>query len=284
MSVAHEEVTTKRTWRPPRSDAPFFWCLGILAAFYLLLIAALLLADVYYAGREWNKVWPRLLTPEIRYSTWLSLVSCSITTVLCLWVAVPIGYLMSRFDFPGKSLVDALLDVPIFLPPLVVGLSLLILFRQTPLIAVDEAIGIALHVPAVILAQFTVACAFAVRTLRATFDEISPRLEQVALTLGCSRAQAFFGVVLPEARRGLLTAGTLAWARSLGEFGPILIFAGTVAMKTEVLPVSVHMEFQAGHVQGAVGVSLLMVAVALTVLVVFRLFTGVEHSKFSPRA
>lgn len=257
-----------------RSDVPFYAGLGILASVYLVLIASLIVADVYYATKESSRVWEVLASPEIRYAIKLSLISCSISAIASLWVAVPIGYLMSRYTFRGKLVVDALLDIPIFLPPLVVGLSLLILFRQTFLYRVDDALLISLHIPAVILAQFSVSSAFAVRSLRETFDEISPRSEQVALTLGCSRSQAFWSVVMPEARHGLLTAGTLAWARSFGEFGPILIFAGSTRMRTEVLPVSVHLEHSSGNTAGAVGVSLLMVVVAVIVLVVVRLLGG----------
>jgi molybdate transport system permease protein len=108
--------------------------------------------------------------------------------------------------------------------------------------------------------------------LRATFDELSPRQEQVALTLGCSRAQAFWLVVLPETRHGLLTAATLAWARSLGEFGPILVFAGATRQRTEVLPTSIYLELTVGNIEGAVAVSLLMICVALVVLFVIRVF------------
>jgi molybdate transport system permease protein len=127
-------------------------------------------------------------------------------------------------------------------------------------------------VPGVILAQFAVACAFAVRTMRVTFDQVPPRHEQVARTLGCTRAQAFGRVVLPEARRGIVTAGTLAWARALGEFGPILVFSGATRMRTEVLPTTVFLELSVGNLQAAVAVSLLMVAAALIVLLVVRLF------------
>src|SRR5262249_51556414 len=138
---------------------------------------------------------------------------------------VPLGYLLARTEFPGKLLVDTLLDVPIVLPPLVIGLSLLILF-QTPVgRVVQRFMPVIYAVPGVILAQFSVSAAFAVRTMRVTFEQLSPRTEQVARTLGCSRHQAFWRVVLPEARPGLLTAATLAWARALGEFGPILVFA-----------------------------------------------------------
>ena len=121
-----------------------------------------------------------------------------------------------------------------------------------------------------ILAQFAVAAAFAVRTMRVTFDQIPPRAEQVALTLGCSRSQAFWLVLMPAARRGLLTAGTLSWARALGEFGPIIIFAGATHFRTEVLPTTVFLELQIGNLEAALAVSLLMIGVALAVLVVTR--------------
>ncbi len=127
-------------------------------------------------------------------------------------------------------------------------------------------------IPSVIIAQFAVSTAFAVRTMRVTFDQISPRTEQVALTLGCSRSQAFWLVTLPQARRGLLTAATLAWARSLGEFGPILIFSGATRMRTEVLSTTVFLELSIGNLYAAIAVSLLMVLVAVVVLVLTRLF------------
>ena len=253
-----------------KSDAPFFVGLGLLGGLYLVLIAATLLADVWYA--RWGDFARILADENIRYAIRLSLISSTISTILALWVAVPIAYLMSRPRFPGKNLLDGFLDIPLILPPLVVGLCLLILFRQTFLRSIDDRFPIAFHVPAVILAQFTVAAAFAVRTLRATFDELSPRQEQVALTLGCSRAQAFWLVVLPEARHGLLTAATLAWARSLGEFGPILVFAGATRQRTEVLPTSIYLELSVGNIEGAVAVSLLMICVALVVLFVIRVF------------
>jgi molybdate transport system permease protein len=98
------------------------------------------------------------------------------------------------------------------------------------------------------------------------------------LTLGCNRAQAFWLVVLPEARSGLLTAATLAWARSLGEFGPVLVFAGATRQRTEVLPTSIYLELSVGNVEGAVAVSLLMIVVALVVLFVVRVFGRGELS------
>jgi molybdate transport system permease protein len=122
----------------------------------------------------------------------------------------------------------------------------------------------------VVIAQFAVAAAFAVRAMKITFDQMTPRSEQVAMTLGCTRAQAFFHVVLPEARRGVLAAFAIAWARSFGEFGPVLVFSGATRQKTEVLSTTVFLELSVGKLDAAVAVSLFMVLVAMAVLLVLR--------------
>jgi len=253
-----------------KSDAPFLVGLVLISSVYILLIVAMLAADASFTSP--HHLLEAMNTPEIQYAVKLSLISCSLTTILSLWVAVPIGYLLSRYAFRGKSLVDAILDIPIVLPPLVIGLSLLILFQTPPGRFIERFVPVTYAIPSIILAQFMVACAFAVRTMLATFGQISPRQEHVALTLGCMRSQAFWLVVLPEARRGVLTAATLAWARSLGEFGPILIFSGATRMKTEVLPTTVFLELSVGNIEAAVAVSLLMVTAAVLVLVIVRLF------------
>jgi len=250
------------------SDRWFHLTLALLGGSYVLLILALLVGDLLYTSP--GEIRDTLNDPNIRFAIRLSLLSATITTILALWVAVPLGYLLSRARFPGKAVVDTLLDVPIVLPPLVIGLSLLILFQLPLGREVEKVIPITYHVPAIILAQFTVATAFAVRTMRITFDQIDPRAEQVALTLGCTRAQAFWRVTLPAARRGILTAATLAWARSIGEFGPVQVFAGATPMKTVVLPTAVFFEAQLGRLSAALAVSLVMVAAALGALLITR--------------
>ena len=258
---------------PPQrvpSDGGFLAACAVLGGAYVLLIAAMLAADVAFTSPA--RLLQAISSREILYSVYLSLVTCTISAILSLWVAVPLGYLMSRHDFPGKVLVDALLDIPIVLPPLVVGLSLLILFQTAPGRLVNSTVQVTYAVPSVILAQFAVAAAFAVRTMRVAFDQIPVRREQVALTLGCDTGQAFWRVVMPEAWRGMVTAFTLAWTRGLGEFGPVLVFSGATRLKTEVLPTTVFLELSIGNLYGAVAVSLLMVMVSAAVLVVVRVW------------
>ncbi len=257
------------TYRP---DVPFLIALGLIAFVYVALIAGMLASLVFYV--ELPVVGEVFANARYRYAVLLSLTSCSITAVLSVWVAVPTAYLLTRVEFPGKRLLDAVLDIPIVLPPLVIGLALLMLFQTGPGRFVQDYVRFTYAVPGVILAQFMVACAFAIRTMTAAFAEINPRQEQVAMTLGCSRAQAFWWVVLPEAQRGMIPAATIAWARAMGEFGPVLVFAGTTAFRTEVMPTSIFLELQVGNLGVAAGISIVMVVLAMVVLLLMRLARG----------
>jgi molybdate transport system permease protein len=280
------------------SDRSFVVCLGTVTfaylAFILLLVGSNLLymiTDAEWNGWKENPIIKAMAQEEIRNSVILSLISCTLSAFFSIAIAIPLGYYLKGKNFPGRMLLDAILDIPIVLPPLVIGLSLLILFQFPPftqtLIDILPFIDdpnmsanslIVYQVPAVIIAQTTVASAFAVATLKGTFEQIDSRREQVALTLGCSRFQAFSRVVLPEAAPGVITAWTLSWARSLGEFGPLLIFAGATRNKTEVLSTTVFLEMSIGNLEGAVAVSLIMIIMAIIVLVITRIWGKLEVS------
>lgn len=248
---------------------PFWLGLGLIAGLYLAFLLALLGSTAAYTSPQQLRA--ALNTPEIHYSIGLSLLSCTASALLALMLATPVGYLLSRGRFPGKEILDALLDIPIVLPPMVVGLCLLIFFQTAAGKLIETVIPFTYTVAGVVLAQFVIGTAFAVKTMRGVFDHLSSRPEDVAMTLGCSRGQAVWLVTLPAARKGMFAAFSIAWARSLGEFGPILVFAGATRMKTEVLPTSVFIELSVGRLEAAVAVSLLMVALALIVLVAVRL-------------
>lgn len=251
-----------------RQDWMFLGSLGVVGSTYLILIVALLLAQLGYT--EWDLFVGIFADDRLRYAVILSLLSCTISTILSLLVAVPLAYLLSRVEFRGKGLVNAILDIPIILPPLVIGLALLMLFQTPWGRAIQSVVPVTYAIPGLILAQFTVACAFAVRTMMTAIGEIDIRREQVALTLGCSRADAFRRIVVPETRRGMVAAATIAWARAMGEFGPVLVFAGTTQFKTEVLPTAIFLELNVGNLRSAVALSLFMILSSIVVLVLMR--------------
>ena len=175
--------------RPPLSgnDRRFYLALALLGGLYVVLLMAMLVADAAYTTP--THLWAALGSPEIRYAIRLTLISSTISMILSLWVAVPLGYLLSRTRFRFRGMVDLIVEIPIVLPPLVVGLSLLILFQTGAGRFFQQFLPVTYAIPGVILAQFVVACAFATRTMRTTFDQLDPRPEQVALTLGCHRGQ-----------------------------------------------------------------------------------------------
>jgi molybdate transport system permease protein len=274
-----------------------FWSIVIgFASVYLTLIIAMLFADFQFTSIA--SLGSLFSDDRVRYSIFLSLVSSTISATIAVWFAVPIGYWLARTNrdknrklgFWLRNFVIVTLDIPIVLPPIVVGISLLVLF-QTPVgRAIDDATaavlqtlgftgvsGISYEIPAVILAQFTVITAFAIRTMRRCFEQIDSRPEKIALTLGASDYQIFSKVALPQSFGGIIAAFTLAWARALGEFGPILIFAGTTRMKTEVVPTTIYLSFQSGDLKSAVSASIILVSIALVVLLIVR-FSAANRS------
>ncbi len=269
---------------PPRPTIPreraFFVTLLVPLALYFTVVLVLLAADVFYVSWEGPRAfWTAVTSDEILHSLELSLVSSTITAALSLVVAVPTGYILSRKRFFGIALVDTILDIPILLPPLVVGLSLLVVFSTPVGRAVNDALdsiglGIVLAPGGIVVAQFVVACAFAIRTMKATFDGIDPRYETVARTLGYSPFGAFRVGSLPLAWSGVVASAVITWARAIGEFGPILILCGATRMRTEVLPTSIYLEVSVGHLHAALSIALMMIAAAVALLLVFKRFGG----------
>jgi len=218
---------------------------------------------------------PILRSPDLWHALGLSLLTATIATALSLAVAIPAAYGLSRFQFPGRELLDALIDLPIILSPVAVGIAILMLL-QTPPGRLVESCGLPLvfAVPGIIVAQATIVCSLAIRLLRTTFDGLDPRHEQVARFLGCNRFQAFRRVTLPLARRGLLAAAILCWARALGEFGATVTVAGSMRGHTQTLPSAIHQSLELVDLSRIAVLMSILLLLALIVLVVMRLVAG----------
>ncbi len=244
--------------------------------FYLIIILALLIANILYV--DLSTFWNTLRSKEIQFAIKLSCISSFVTVLLALFIGIPAGYALSRHRFPGMVLVDTIVDMPIVLPPLIMGVSLLVFF-QTPVGKAIESSGLRfVYTPqGVILAQFVVACSFAIRTIKSAFDSVDRRYEDVAMTLGCSRRQAFFRVSLPLAKNGVIAGGVFAWARAIGEFGPIMVFSGTTRFKTEVLPTSIYLELSVGRIEAALSIAILMIIIAMATLILVKKIGGVGY-------
>ncbi|NIA15109.1 MAG: ABC transporter permease subunit [Nitrospiraceae bacterium] len=239
------------------------------AACYPAIVATLLFCTAWFP-REVT-LWAPWSDPAIRYATGLSLGTSLAAGVVALALATPCGYVLSRYRFPGWRLVDILLYLPIVMPGLVIGVSLLIFFRTPMGRFIEEHIAtFTFAIPGIILAQTVVGAAFATRLAKLAFDGASRRRAGVAQTLGASRWQAFLHVEFAEARWGLLEAFVLAWASAFGAFGPIILFCGTTRQRTEVLSTSVFLEFSIGNLDRALVLSIWMGGLAALVLLLTR--------------
>lgn len=216
-----------------------------------------------------------LVSSEILFAIRLSLVTATAATIISIIVAIPAAHALSQLEFPGKHIVDTILDLPIVISPIALGAALLVFFN-TPLgTAIEDWLIEFVFQPAgIVLAQFTIISALALRLMKATFDSIDPRYENVARTLGCNKLQAFFRVTLPLARNGLVAAIILTWARALGEFGATVTLVGAVRMKTETLPIAIYLSLSTADVNKAVAVILVLIGISLIVLLGIRKATG----------
>lgn len=253
---------------------------------FLLLITGLIVSNIYYVASEvpWQDRGLNLFSPQLVRATALTLATSTVSAILSTLIAVPTSYGLSRFGGRFSRLLETIFDIPILLPPLVVGFCLLLLFNHLPFAgkSIDAwlEIPVTYSVAAIILAQVTICTSLAIRSMKASFAELDPRAEQVAQTLGAGPFEAFWKVALPSVRRGIFGAASVSWARAVGEFGPILVFAGTFRGKTEVLSTSIYIEMGAGQLENAAIVSLIQMTLAISVLIAVGVLSAAGKERF----
>ncbi|TWA80430.1 molybdate transport system permease protein [Azospirillum brasilense] len=225
-------------------------------------------------------LWTALTAAETLFALRLSALTSVAALGIALVLGLPAAYLMAHWRFPGKMLLDTLLDVPLVMPPLVAGLGLLFLLgRNGPVPALGMEL---LFSPAgVVLALAFVSTAVVVRTATAAFRSVAPGYAVAAQSLGATPWTVFWRVELPLAARGVAAGAVLAWARALGEFGATLMVAGATRLKTETLPIAVFLNIATGETGIAVACALLLLATALLMLVAMRLLGAQRNDRVS---
>ena len=239
----------------------------------LLLIMLLPgLALVLSAGA--SKVWAAFFDPAFLDALLLSLLSSTVAIALILISGTPLAWWLSRSRSRIAQWLEPLLDLPIILPPAVVGIGLLQAFGRSGIFG-DLLASLGLNLPfsfmAIVLAQVVIAAPFFLRSALVAFRNVDRDLEDVARTLGHSSGRIFFEVILPLCRRGLVAGALLAWARALGEFGATLLFAGNMPGVTQTLPLAIFSALER-EVSLAIAMSLLLLVLALLLLALMRRF------------
>jgi molybdate transport system permease protein len=261
------------------------WGFKIILFGFALIVLLILAADVVYINKDAIK--EVYHSEYIRNSLLLTLETSLLTIALCLIIGIPAAYALSRSsNKAGYMVTDILIDLLIILPIIVIGISILVFFRVGSDLSgsgnillsatgkVIQRLGdfFIYQKSGIVLVQLICSIPFTIRALKAGFDQVNTRLEQVALTLGCTPAQAFFKVTLPLAKSSIIAGAILGWARAFGLYGAVAIVAGTVRNKTEVLSSSVFLEISIGRIDIALVIALLMIVIAVIILLLFRLF------------
>ncbi|WP_246000237.1 ABC transporter permease [Nocardioides pocheonensis] len=250
--------------RPPGVGLPRWLYLpaGLGAVFVLLPLAAMV------SRVDGTHLVALITSPSSREALWLSLRTSAASTLVCVVLGVPMAVVLARTDFRGQAAARSLVLLPLVVPPVVSGIALLYTFGRRGLL------GHALHVVgvevaftsvAVVMAQTFVALPFLVISLEGALRTAGQRYEVAAATLGASPSTVFRRVTLPLVLPGLVSGAVLAFARSLGEFGATITFAGSLAGTTRTLPIQIYLE-RFDDPDAAVALSLLLVVVAVLVI------------------
>lgn len=237
--------------------------LAVLAAVVVILPLAAMVSRV-----DWANFLPLVTSPSALDALGLSLRTSASSTVLCILLGVPLALVLARGRFPLQGLLRSLVLLPLVLPPVVGGIALLYTFgRQGLLGGALEVLGlqVAFSTAAVVLAQTFVALPFLVVSLEGALRTGGQRYEAVAATLGAAPGVVFRRVTLPLVLPGLASGAVLAFARSLGEFGATLTFAGSLQGVTRTLPLEIYLQRETDP-DAAVALSLVLVAVAVAVV------------------
>ncbi|HKV44627.1 MAG TPA: ABC transporter permease [bacterium] len=214
----------------------------------------------------------RLAKPFILQALWLSLKTSLASTAAVAILGLPVAYLLAMRQFPGKRLLEVLVDLPMVLPPTVAGVGLLLAFGRTGLVGRElAAVGITIPFTslAVVLAQMFVAGPLLVNAARAGFEQVDAKYLRAAATLRASSAHTFLRVVLPLSLPSLSAGAAMTWARALGEFGATITFAGNLPGRTQTMPLAVYEALQS-DLEAAVALSVMLLVVSFGVLFALR--------------
>lgn len=274
MSANAEKIGTIKSVTRTERPLPWGrWGLRGTAISYLLLFIVLPLSSIVVSGLKdgptafWNDVTNDVAFAALR----LTLITAALTTVVNLVMGTMTAYVLVRYDFPGRSLLNAAIDMPFAIPTLVMGIMLVVLYGpQRTLGAWLESHGfqVIFATPGIIVALLLVTYPFVIRTVQPVLMEMEKAQEEAAYTIGASKWTTFRTVVLPMITPAIITGSLLSFARAVGEFGSIIVVAGNIPGRTLTAPVYVFGQLESYNQRGASAMSVLLLAFSFTLILV----------------
>jgi len=210
--------------------------------------------------------------PEVIESILLTLYSSLLATLIAIILGTPLAYVLARHDFPGKSVLESIIDVPVIIPHSVAGIALYALFMsRSPVGKAFSSIGIIFedNLWGIVVAMLFVSTPFYVNAAREGFQSINPRLERVARTLGASQWKAFYQITLPLAIRHLFSGAVMAWARGISEFGAVIM----IAFYPMIAPILIFYNFTTHGLKGSQPIAVLLILICFVIFIFLRTST-----------
>jgi molybdate/tungstate transport system permease protein len=241
----------------------------LLGLILFLFIIVPLISMLVSSLAEPDILWKTITDPEVIGAIWLTLYAALIATVVGFLLGIPLSYFLARHNFPGKKLVEGLIDVPIIVPHTASGIALLFVFGRSFAIGkAFQSIGISFvdSVAGIIIAMLFVSLPFLIDSSKEGFRKVDVRLEKVARTLGASPWQTFLRISFPLAWRSILTGNIMMWARGISEFGAVII----LAYHPMIAPVLVYERFETYGLDYARPVAVLLIIVSVVVFIILR--------------
>jgi sulfate/thiosulfate transport system permease protein len=264
------------------------WPLRGMALGYLAVLVVIPVGSVFYRAFEHGflAAWHAITAPDAVHAIWLTLVVVLIAVPLDTVFGVGVALLLARRRFPGAFLLDAFVDLPLAVSPVVVGLSLVLVYGKTGWFGnwlAARGIQVIFSVPGIVMASAVVALPYVTRAVLPVLQELGTEQEQAAATLGASPFTAFRRITLPSIRQGLAYGVTLTTARVLGEFGGVVIVSGSIIGRTQTLTLFIESSIENLNPVGAYVGAVILALLSLVVLVVLGTHhEGKDHRWRSP--
>lgn len=257
--------------RRRRSVIPGFGLTLGYTVLYLSLIVLIPLSALFIktAAAPWQHVWETVSSPRVLASFRLSLGASLVAAVINTVFGFAVAWMLVRYAFPGRRIVDAIVDLPFALPTAVSGIALTTIYAPNGWIGQwlePWGIKAAFSPLGVAIALTFIGLPFVVRTLQPALEDLDPELEEAAASLGASRWQSFRRVILPAVFPALLTGFALAFARALGEYGSVVFIAGNMPMKTEIVPLLILVKLEQYDLAGATAIAAVMLVLSFVLL------------------
>lgn len=258
-----------------RSVLPGFGLTMGITLTYLGVLVLLPLSTVFIrtAGLSWDQFWATVTNPRVVASYQLTFGASFTAALLNAVFGFLVAWVLTRYEFPGKSLADALVDFPFALPTAVAGITLTTLYAPTGWLGAQLAplgVKVAFTWLGVVVALTFIGLPFVVRTVQPVLEDFEAETEEAAASLGASRWQTFRRVLLPTVAPALLTGFALAFARAIGEYGSVVFIAGNMPMKTEIAPLLIMTKLEQYDYAGATAIALVLLIVSFALLLVIN--------------